>query len=772
MGYNISSYGSKGRNPLSPILEAIQYNRERAEDLRRWEAQHAIDQEQMAMSRAHNRRQQREFDAEIYNKEFKNKALKWGDIRYKRVGSQRVKRSAHEVITDPRFMPFLTNHGYSRMLGPERGKYSDYQTYEVKPGLYAIGMKNPDTGKVVPLSSSPDGRDPQTFTQEQAEGILNTLEEGIRKQARYGGAVSSLDQELDRGLVGTVYDPQRRAARAEALGMTAPERMTAAELQAIEDGYTGKRYSRSHRANLDPETLRKIEQIDSSVEGQAQVQLRPEERQVEPVVETKDTQTSGNYYQQLLATGDGLSDFERTKFEHNAAVLADIEQRYEAGDITLGEYNAEIEKASKQKIGGIPSGLVQYGTPAADDAWWDGAYKLGGEAVDWAFEYAKENPGELASYGLMFIPGLGWVATGYRAIKKLAKAKKWGKRSLQALKGLNVAGRRAMGTTTRKWGGKTIPLNKKTYTTKAQAESALRRSNFDGLDAHKVVQNSKGEWTLAPTVGNIATSKGTMFAAGAAGLVASSDGEQAKVAGGAVSPAQQARAEKAAETMSRKEASKLLTQRGRYAKFKQLSALKVLQDAEEIPADSVANFMETGTVTLNTKELADLRDKARKAKKDKQPSYSDFNNSYEFYAEGKDNPYFSQLEHAEFTNNTRIGGFALNPNNVQHGQMLARALKDLERAVRSGGNDWIPWNETEKSDINYQSLDPFIALRLMNRRFSDSELDTYGEQLHLAFKGLNPGIKQSAMKAVAELVREHEMDVDTAIANIESELSR
>ena len=127
-------------------------------------------------------------------------------------------------------------------------------------------------------------------------------------------------------------------------------------------------------------------------------------------------------------------------------------------------------------------------------------YKVGRDVVNWA----KENPGEAVGWGLMSLPGVGLAARGGVAAANLIA--KFGSKAIKGAKTLATdptARSRALGSTSRTYGGKEIPGITKVYETKKAATAALNATKKSYDLPQEVVKQGKG-WTLRPTKTNIA----------------------------------------------------------------------------------------------------------------------------------------------------------------------------------------------------------------------------------------------------------------------------
>ena len=239
------------------------------------------------------------------------------------------------------------------------------------------------------------------------------------------------------------------------------------------------------------------------------------------------------------------------------------------------------------------------------------------------YDWVKENPLDAAATAAMFVPGVGWVASGVlRTLSVGGKAYKAGQAIKAAAPGAKVAAKRVLGNTKRQYGpgkGK-IPANKKTFDTKARAEASLRGSNYP-KGSQSVVKTSGGKYTIAPSAKNIATSS-KFHSVGAAGyLLATSQKEkEANIADhrnkgkeaqdssemptpiGAPTKKMEKRAAEEGRKMSEEEAVKVLSKATKAWNSRKLAAVLRLQEGGILPKTAVSNFMETGSFSVSAKE--------------------------------------------------------------------------------------------------------------------------------------------------------------------------
>ena len=682
-----------------------------------------------------------------------------------------------EIMADPvrrHKMEAFYEKYHKDELGKAREKFTNFKFHDLGNDRFVIGMDDPKTGKHVPLSSDPSGREPMTLTIDQLEQQMKLTERQLRGLAQ----VYSYGTMLER-----TGDPYRAALGADditqhALGVATG--LDDDQLRAIDSGYRGQQYA-------PPPRHRYSGGVDHGANWDKSSPIMPTREQVntpfDPEGDGYDYKTAieaglapsdknGHWPSRDPRTGQMLKGKAHPTFQK--AIDADEEMGYTVKKGEDGKYYSNEKKAdesdsdhtnvtAKDMAVAEATGLVGE-APPEDDSWWDKAVALEGEDIA---EWVKENPAEAAGYALMFIPGIGWAGAGARALIGLARAKNWGTKALNLFKKLNVKARRTFGDTTRKYGGKRVPLNKKTYKTKAQAEAALRASNFGKLNKHKVVETGTGEYTLAPTMGNVATSKGTAFVAGA-GMVASQRKGAPATEKSVVSPAQQQRAQKEAQKMSESDAMRVVRSPDRYARFKQAAAIQTLQSRGLLDKSALTNFLSTGNIGVTVKDI-DAANNARNARKEKlKATHGDYHTTYKLYAGDNEHPYFDELDFYEFVHNTRVGGWSLNPKDPAQGALLVRAMRDLERTVRSKEHDGIPFNSIDKSDIKYQTLEPFIALRLVNREFTDSEMDDYATQLYDAFGSIaDARTRVALLESVAQVAREQpDLEIDDIIEQV------
>lgn len=592
-------------------------------------------------------------------------------------------------------------------LGKAREKFTNFKFHDLANGRFVIGMDDPKTGKHVPLSSDPSGSKPMTLTIDQIGDQMKLTERQLRGLA----LVHSYGAMLER-----TGDPYRAALGADditqhALGVAAG--LDDDQLRAIDSGYRGQQYA-------PPPRHRYSGGVDHGANWDKSSPIMPTREQVnapfDPEGDGYDYKTAieaglapsdknGHWPSRDPRTGQMLKGKAHPTFQK--AIDADEEMGYTVKKGEDGKYYSNKKKAAESDS--------DHTNVTAKDMAVAEATGLVGEAPpedDSWWDKAVALEGEDIAEWVKENPV---EAAGYALM--FIPGIGWAGAGARALVGLARA---------KNWGTKAASLVKK-----------------------------------------LATSKGTAFVAGA-GMVASQRKGAPATEKSVVSPAQQQRAQKEAQKMSESDAMRVVRSPDRYARFKQAAAIQTLQSRGLLDKSALTNFLSTGNIGVTVKDI-DAANNARNARKEKlKATHGDYHTTYKLYAGDNEHPYFDELDFYEFVNNTRVGGWSLNPKDPAQGTLLVRAMKDLERIVRSKEHDGIPFNSIDKSDIKYQTLEPFIALRLVNREFTDSEMDDYATQLYDAFGSIaDARTRVALLESVAQVVREQpDLEIDDIIEQV------